>query len=272
MTPALRNLPLVKLDASRLKEVKRCGFRLAEVDTGSPVIDTAYQRDVTSTGKEHIERIACEFDFAKFAPLIVAPAGDGLYAVIDGQHRATAALARGLSPLPALILDLEARAQAAAFAAINGNVTPMSSLHVYKAALAAGEAWATDLAALAAEAGVTILTYPKRLKFMAPGETMAVGALRAAMGRHRREVVITALQAVTRTRHNLAGALNQQLVKALVEAAALHGALARFVADVARVDLAQLHKDSHGGAAEAGISRVAWLSEAIIDELKGLAP
>lgn len=275
MTSPLRNLPVVKLDASKLKEVKRCSYRLLEVDTQALVIDTAYQRDVTGAGKEHIERIATDFDFAKFAPLIVAPAGDGLFAIIDGQHRATAARARGLSPLPALVLDLDPRQQAAAFAAINGNVTPISSQHVFKAALAAGEGWARELFEVAAAAQVTILTYPKPRRTIQKGETMAVGALRQALRQYGKDIVLQALKAVTATRHNRPGALNQQVVKALCDAAsAFHraGRLDRLVAAAGRIDLAALEKDSHGGAAEAGISRVAWLTEAIIDELKAVKP
>ncbi|MFN3868998.1 MAG: ParB N-terminal domain-containing protein, partial [Hyphomicrobiaceae bacterium] len=56
------------------------------------VVDESYQRPITGKGRLNINRIVAKFDWRKFAPLVVTEVDGGRYAIIDGQHRATAAL------------------------------------------------------------------------------------------------------------------------------------------------------------------------------------
>jgi len=233
------------------------------------MIDTAYQRDMTWRGEAHVERIAQAFDWSKFTPLIVSKRKDpACFVVIDGQHRASAAKARGLSPLPAYLAPYNSLAEeAAGFAAINGQVTPISGLHVWKAARAAGEPWAAELDRVCAKAGVVLLVYPVPATALKPGQSIAVAALRQLVNAQP----LTAhhvLKAVTATRHNLPGLLNQHVIKALGHAyRSLNIAPAAFIAKVGASDLPGLLKASSGGGAEAGISRGAWLGEALLDEI-----
>lgn len=260
-------LPLV--DAGQGAPVEPCRVELAWLATDTLVIDPAYQRDVRHSGKAHIGRIARGFSWSKFAPLIAAPVGDGRYAIIDGQHRAIAAKARGLTPLPALIMPIGPEAQAAAFAAINGQVTPINSMHVYKAALAAGEEWARQIWKVAAAAGVRLLTYPKPRNTIAAHETMAIAAVREGVRAHGEAVVTAALGAAAAQAKP--GLLNQSVVKALIavaaEAAAERGT-ARFLRAMARVDLAAEDRAAATGAIETGISRMAFLTESLRDRLR----
>jgi len=122
-------------------------------------IDDDYQRPLGSSNWKAITRIAENFTWSHFSPLIVAPLPDAHFAIIDGQHRAHAALMRGIAEAPALVVDLDLSARARAFAAINGQVTAIGPHHVYRAALVAGEPWALAAQAAVAMAGCRLMTF-----------------------------------------------------------------------------------------------------------------
>jgi ParB-like nuclease domain len=58
------------------------------------VVDTEYQRESGRRGATNVIQIAEHFDRSKFAPVIVAPVEGGRFAIVDGQHRTTAATLR----------------------------------------------------------------------------------------------------------------------------------------------------------------------------------
>lgn len=150
------------------------------------VVNTAYQRPITKTGEATIERIMASFAWSRFSPLIVrrVPGAVELYEIIDGQHRATAALCCGYDCVPAMIVRASDVEAAQIFAGVNGTVTPMQPLSVYKAAIAGGEQWAVECRDAAAAAGCEILRYPvPRLK-QKPLQTMSIQAIRRAWQQH----------------------------------------------------------------------------------------
>lgn len=178
-------------------------------------IDEDYQRPVGRAGLATISRIVREFDWAKFAPVVVAPLAGGLYAVIDGQHRSIAAKARGFDRVPCQIHKLTPAQQASSFAAINGNVTAITPLALYKASLAGGAPWACEIDRVARGAGVTILAYPKPLKHMRAGETMAVGIVGKEIARSGPERVGVALRAMMESSHAIPGNLSGTIIKVM---------------------------------------------------------
>ena len=268
---SLKPLPVVKVNFSACADVAPQRAELLWVPIAKLLIDTRYQRDMTAAGMAHVERIAEKFDWRKFTPLIVSPVDGENFAVIDGQHRATAAKARGFTTCPAICMPFESfREAASSFAAINGNVTPISALHVFKAARAAGENWATEMQAVADEAGVVVLTYPKEKKTIAANETMAISSLKDLITKDREKAVV-AMMAVTRTQHFGKVNLNAYVVKALGSVALeIDCSRDSFPNMIGRIDLPQAVKDSAGGAEEAGISRAAWLAESILDLIRPL--
>lgn len=159
-------------------------------------IDDSYQRRIEGRGLQTIVRICNEFDWRRFAPLIVARiAGkEELYAIIDGQHRATAALLKGFDRVPCAIVDASALDQPAIFAAINGNVTPVTIFQLFKAARAAKADWALDLDEACATGGIVPLVYPKSRATIRPFETMAIGTLRRAIMRFGKDQVGAAIK------------------------------------------------------------------------------
>src|SRR5262249_46646719 len=101
-------------------------------------IDRTYQREIVRRGAANIVRIAREFDWTRFGTVIVAEHEQGLYTVIDGQHRTTAAALRGIRDVPCQVVRATTAEAAAAFAAINGNITLMTAQQLHTARLAAG--------------------------------------------------------------------------------------------------------------------------------------
>jgi hypothetical protein len=177
-------------------------------------VDPAYQRPITKVGRANIAAIAREFRWSRFAPVVVSPIAGGLYAVVDGQHRCTAAATVGIETVPCQVILADRAGQAEAFAAINGRVTRMHRMSVHQAAVAAGDPRACRIAAVAEAAGVTILRYPKPELRQEPGETMAIGAIEAAIKADGEAATIAALSAIRRTKaNNIRGGLTAPVVR-----------------------------------------------------------
>lgn len=210
-------------------------------DVADLVIDTSYQRDITRKGVTNIRRIAENFSWAKFGAVICAPAEGEKLAVIDGQHRVTAAALLGIRKVPCQIIVIDRAAQAAAFNAINAVVTQVHTLHSFAAAVTAGEAEALALAAAAGEARVTICRYPRERAKMVLGETVCVVAMRRAMKRHGRDVLVLALKCLRAGKHDRVGGVNSISVRVMTNAIgnrlALRDDPARTLAAMAKLDV-----------------------------------
>lgn len=141
-------------------------------------VDPAYQRDVTLRGKAHIKRIVEGFDWRLFSAVVVSPIAGGFFAIIDGQHRVTAAAICGQDSVPCQIIQADAQMQARAFEAINGRTIPVTRDQRFKAELAAGDAEACRVDRLTREAGIKMMTYTPHGPAMKPGECLAHGAMR----------------------------------------------------------------------------------------------
>lgn len=161
------------------------------------VVDDLYQRPLSEGSRRAIQRIAAEFAWSQFSPVLVAPVEGGKFAIIDGQHRATAAALRGFQTVPCQIVLADGPQQAAAFAAVNGKVRKVTSLQLFNAAMQSGAAWATAVAAVCAEAGVTISRYPLRINERSKKrETMAVMVVDGVIRRRGRAVAVAALRCI----------------------------------------------------------------------------
>lgn len=235
------------------------------------IIDDTYQRPIYGAGKRNVRRIAENFRWSRFAPIVVAPVEGGKFAIIDGQHRVTAAAVRGIEQVPAQVVIADTREQADAFRAINGETTRVSALNVQRAAAAAGDPDAVELASVAAAAGVTILGYPKAADSIAPGETMAVGALRAALKEHGRDTLITALMCVTETTNNIPGALSATTIKAICAVLAWRAewrdAGARLLAAFDEIDLETEAAEARTQRRPKGVSNGTVLADRLTERL-----
>lgn len=243
------------------------------------VVDDSYQRPLAATaargvgatqaGRRNVRLIAEAFDWSKFSPVIVAPVEGGRYAIIDGQHRTTAAALRGIESVPCQVVIADRAQQAAAFKSINGAVTRMSALAIQHAAAAAGEPLAVRTYTAAQAAGVTLLRYPKDHASIRPGETMAVVAIREAVAKHGEAATTLALECVTRTRNNRPGVLGVAVIAALVALVAedRHGGREQLLAGLERIDLERELETARVTRREKGVAVWQLLKARISDQL-----
>ncbi len=179
------------------------------------VIDQEYQRDLLNKGKRNIITIAQSFDWSKFSTVIVAAVGGGRFAIVDGQHRCTAARMCGIEKVPCQIITANRSEQAAAYAAINAVVTQTSSLQIHAAKVIAGEPEAVELNKICLAGGVTICRYPIPASQMKAGQTLAASNLYRCMKRFGSDTLTNALCCITKTRDGNPGMLRAQVILAL---------------------------------------------------------
>lgn len=178
-------------------------------------VDHSYQRSVTPTSIRNIRQIGRRFDWRKFAPVIGARQEDGTIAIIDGQHRCTAALSRGILSVPVYVLNCSYREAASAFAAINGQVTPMSKQDIYRASLAAGDPDAMALQDVLTAAEVTVVSIKSGFGV---GQTRSIGVLQRALRVYGPDILRLALQCITQTGKGNAGLIYGATVIGICEA------------------------------------------------------
>jgi hypothetical protein len=118
------------------------------------VIDDAYQRPLLPGNWKAIEKIAQNFQWSRFSPVLVAPVTGGLFAVIDGQHRVHAAAICGITDVPAMVVQVGIEEQSRAFAWVNSQSIRVSVFHIFKAAFSAGDDWAVRADAAVSGGGV----------------------------------------------------------------------------------------------------------------------
>lgn len=240
------------------------------------LVDPAYQRPIVGKGRRNVDRIARAFSWSCFAPVVVAPVEGGKFAIIDGQHRTTAAALVGFDSVPCQIVIAAREEQAAAFKAINGIITPISRMALHAAALVAREPWAIRLADVCMRAEVELLRYPVPVEKQAAGQTMAVGAIAYCLKRYGEETLITALQCVTQTANNQPGALSARTIKALCEVQDADQERQDKGLDLLEafdnIDLISLQSASAVDAAVKKISRVQALADRIRLELSRRLP
>ena len=163
------------------------------------VVDDTYQRAIIGKGAQNIRRIAGEFDWSKFSPVVVAPVEGGRFAIVDGQHRTTAAAARGFDEVPCEIVQADRRQQASAFASINGALTQVSPLQRFWAQLAAGEPAAVAADEVARAAGVTLLRHSVSPHKLRHGETQSIGFFVRIVARYPKAAAILGLRCLVET-------------------------------------------------------------------------
>ena len=187
--------PIVALGGIENDHPKGAIGELETLPISKLYVDGVYQRAVSIGSVRNIKRICAQFDWAKFLPVIVTKDGD-TYSIVDGQHRTIAAASIGVTEVPCYILSCSAADAAAAFAAINGNVTPIQPIDLWFAELAAGEASAVALQRVLDAAGVKVTR--KKEGFL-PGETRSINVLRRALDFYGSAILTPVLQFIVET-------------------------------------------------------------------------
>lgn len=242
-------------------------------------VDARYQRDIVRRGARNIRHIVEHFDWALFTPVVCVEiekprGGQGVYAIIDGQHRATAALMHpAIREVPCSVVAGDLAAQARAFVAINNQVTRLTSLQIHAAALAAGEPAARDIARCCAAAGARVPAYPKPRGALARGETLAIGAIRDCVVRFGAYRTGLALKALVDQDEAGWGLVNRDTIKGLAEAIAALGEWAKdkdlFLGRAAGLALGRLEDEAAVAALAAGGSVASHFTRLVVAALTG---
>jgi hypothetical protein len=235
------------------------------------VVDPAYQPLLQGRCRRSVERIAASFSWCRFAAVVVAPMGEGKFAIIDGQLRTTAAALVGFKKVPCLIVAATREEQAAAYRAINQAGPTVSRMAQHIAGLFASEPSAVQLADVCARAEVELLRYPVPADRQSAGQTMAVGAISQCLKRYGEETLITALQCVTQTTNNIPGALSARTIKALCAVLggnhALRDSGLRLLEIFDTIDLASLSTVGAGNGGQRKINPVQLITDRIRSEI-----
>jgi hypothetical protein len=188
-------------------------LRWVEID--QLVVDPAYQREIGRRGSQNVQLIAEYFEWSKFAPVIIAPLEGGLFAIVDGQHRTTAAALRGVKEVPCQVVLADRTKQAQAYAAVNAAVTKTTPQQLFHAKIAAEDPIALEIADVCSIGGVEILRRSSVKAKIKTGQTAAVSALAKCLKRYGRNTLITALQCITQTSDGNPGFVRPTIVEVL---------------------------------------------------------
>lgn len=160
------------------------------------VMDDDYQRELKPNNWAAIRRIAANFHWSRFSPVLLAPVEGGLYACIDGQHRAHAAAICGFDRVPAMITTVPRSEQARAFVHVNGSQIRVSGHQVYRAALAAREDWAVTCKSAVENAGCRLMTNNANTSTKKPGEVFCIALVRKLVEAGKADAVTAGLRAL----------------------------------------------------------------------------
>jgi len=231
-------------------------------------IDQQYQRGLQGPrSKALIRKIVEEFSWPKFTPITAVPLDwtAGKFAVVDGQHRAAAAILHPLvTEVPAWVVEsLETRGQAKVFVGINEDRNRMTGMQLFKAQLAAGEPDALQVNSVCERAGIRVAFHLSgNAKNLPPLTTMAVSTIRKLIGTFGEKPVVLAMTALATAYHDTPNQLRGQVIQALTMLFAEDGAgvdMGRLVKALEErdcedlIDAARAFKKLYGGSTEAGM-------------------
>lgn len=159
-------------------------------------IDDAYQRPLTVAGWKAIRQIAENFQWSRFSPLLLAPIEGGLFAVIDGQHRAHAAALAGIASVPAQVVQVGQAEQGRAFVWVNGQNLRVNAYQIHKAKLAAGDPAAARADRAVAAAGCRLMTGNASSAQKKPGNVYALALIQRLIALDADEAITAGLAAM----------------------------------------------------------------------------
>ena len=188
--------------------------KLEWLPIASLMVDPQYQREISPVGRKNIRHIAENFNWSMFGTVMVASLGDNRYAIVDGQHRTTAAALAGAQKVPCQIIEAPRGEQAAAFRAINANTTRPHTVQLFHASVTAGEPLALQIVDVCARAGIKVA---RSLGPLRDFETFSVGAIGKAIQRHGADVATLGLQMIVHSGDGRAEELGRTIIVAVIE-------------------------------------------------------
>jgi hypothetical protein len=232
-------------------------------------VDSRYQRNTKSRASEkNLDYLKENFSWAHCGALIVCfvPA-EKKYAVIDGQHRLQAAIARkDIDSMPCLVVSgLDFEKQAKSFVAINTKRVQLNSLAAFHAAVAAGDKTAASIKEILDECKIEIPRSVVMKGLTAPRQLQSPGTIGSLIGRYSRKHVCWALTIIPEAYGDKKGMMRAGLIKALTEFAKATPDVdrERMVKVLSGLDPFQLEYDARSYVSISGGSSVDAMVEAI---------
>lgn len=183
-------------------------------------VDPKYQRAAdTSASRKLIIKIVEGFSWEKFQPITVARMSDGSgrFMVIDGQHRAIAALAHpGVTHVPMWVKDGgDVKGDAKTFVAVNNDRVAMSVLQIFRARLTAGDPDAAQLAKVCDRAGVKVATNIQPGVGIAARQTVAISTIRDIIAKDGEKLAERALTVLAKAHPKTPDQFRAAVIKAV---------------------------------------------------------
>lgn len=233
----------------RLGEVRGQRGKMALLPIHALRVNVTFQRAISAGSARNVQKICAQFDWAKFLPVIVVRDGE-YFSIVDGQHRTTAAATLGIEEVPCYVLQCSREDAAAAFAAINGNVTAVSPVDIWFAEVLAQVPEAVALDRILQAAGVRIT---RKKGGYVVGETRAINVLKRAFHIYGDAVLTTVLQCITETGTGnpgmIFGATVNGIAKAVVTKPHLLAEPSRLFDIFDGIDLAQMFEAARAESA-----------------------
>ncbi|KRE02289.1 hypothetical protein ASE63_07985 [Bosea sp. Root381] len=183
------------------------------IEVGRLRIDDRYQRPIGQRGKQQVRRIAERFRWSRFAPIIVAPIEGGLFAVIDGQHRAHAAKLRGVKSVPCMIVTVDTAEQAEAFVEINTRQLNVVGAVLHKSRVVSGDIKAVELQKICDAAGVQIVS-PRAQSELKRGDTFAAATLYKLRDSYGDQTLLRSCEAIVQAGEGNIGMVRAHVLQA----------------------------------------------------------
>nr|WP_295834762.1 DUF6551 family protein [uncultured Azospirillum sp.] len=182
-------------------------------------IDPRYQRNLSDKSKTQIKRMVERWRWEKCQPLTVTEIGGDLFAVVDGQHRAAAALLHPqVDELPCWIIRTEeVKEQAKVFVAVNADRTPMTTLQMFRGKLIAGDPDAVQVLNVCTRSGIEIAYHISNTsKRLPPRHTQSVATIRKLIAKYGERPVVRALSALASAYREVPDQLRGPVIEAVV--------------------------------------------------------
>lgn len=169
---------------------------LQYLQPGQLKVDPTYQRSIENGQSQNlIAKIAREWNWDLCQVLVVSRRGEEGMFVVDGQHRLQAAKLRSdIAQLPCVVATYaSAQEEAAVFAKLNRQRTPLKPIDIFRAAVAGKDPEACRTMSLLSQAGLTLATSTNNVS-QAPGAVSNIGGIREAQRIHGDKATVKALR------------------------------------------------------------------------------
>lgn len=183
-----------KVDAAGIRQIRPISniSKLATPVLGGPptmiwiaptelYVDETYQRNLSRKSLALISKIIQNWNWAHFkCPIVVRDQATSKPWILDGQHTAIAAATHpDIDLIPVMIVTAESLSdRARAFMGHNKDRIAVTPLQIHHTSIVAKDEEALAIDAVCAASGIRILKAPPPKNNYAPGETIALGAIR----------------------------------------------------------------------------------------------